>query len=239
MLLMITEKCNMGCSHCMDDCKPTGEHLSMETFEKVVRFLKWVKPKVILVTGGEPTESPHLFDMVKRLSNIMDKKGVCITSNGMFLENTEMTERVLKLGVSVQITNDIRYYPQRINMSIKSKYLLYETNIRSLYPQGRAKGMQPINCSAPKCFNLRGIAINNVTTFKDAINIMEMKVHKVCEPSIDINGNLRGGESVFCGSFGNVTMSDAELLQSLKDFKCDNCGMTKNLSVFHKKHINI
>lgn len=33
MLLKITEACSMGCSHCVNDAKPDGEHMTLKVLE--------------------------------------------------------------------------------------------------------------------------------------------------------------------------------------------------------------
>lgn len=39
MLLSITEKCRMGCSHCMDDARPDcDKFMTKEMFEKAIEF---------------------------------------------------------------------------------------------------------------------------------------------------------------------------------------------------------
>lgn len=66
MLLQITTRCSMGCTHCMGDYKPDGIDMSLEDFKAVVDSLKDVflheKP-VLLITGGEPLDHPQFADM--------------------------------------------------------------------------------------------------------------------------------------------------------------------------------
>ena len=35
MLVELTYACKMGCSHCMSDCKPDGEHMSLQILKNI------------------------------------------------------------------------------------------------------------------------------------------------------------------------------------------------------------
>lgn len=39
MLLKITEKCSMGCTHCMNNATPDGQHMSEKVFDDSLDFL--------------------------------------------------------------------------------------------------------------------------------------------------------------------------------------------------------
>lgn len=39
MLVDLTYACNMGCTHCLSDCKPDGKHMSIDTFKDVLKFM--------------------------------------------------------------------------------------------------------------------------------------------------------------------------------------------------------
>ena len=39
MIISITEKCRMGCSHCIDDARPDSDKfMTLETFKKALAF---------------------------------------------------------------------------------------------------------------------------------------------------------------------------------------------------------
>ena len=59
MLLKLTEKCSMGCSHCMNSATENGEHMSLDTFKDAIDFI--IRNNAyhsIFISGGEPTEHP-------------------------------------------------------------------------------------------------------------------------------------------------------------------------------------
>lgn len=40
MLIDLTYRCNMGCNHCMSDCKPNGTDMTPEILKDVLAFAK-------------------------------------------------------------------------------------------------------------------------------------------------------------------------------------------------------
>lgn len=209
-------------------------------FDQSIKFLKYINPSCILVTGGEPLEHPNFFSYMEKLIELFGKNRVIITSNGMFLSNETLTKKVLALGVFVQVTNDSRYYPKTINQTKKHKLLLYTTKIQCIYPTGRAKtnNIKPYGRNSPYCFNLRSIAIHNAVSFKNAVKLLE-KANKFCTPSIDIFGNVIAGESSSCYKIGTINDSDEQLLKNLKYMKCNRCGMEDNLSTLYRNYVNL
>ena len=41
MLVEVTYACKMGCTHCLSDCKPDGEHMTLEVFEDVLSKIRF------------------------------------------------------------------------------------------------------------------------------------------------------------------------------------------------------
>lgn len=39
MLINLTYACKMGCNHCLSDCGPDGENMSIRTLRDVLNFL--------------------------------------------------------------------------------------------------------------------------------------------------------------------------------------------------------
>ena len=83
MILAITSRCIMNCSHCLSNCLPEGVDMQPDIFEQ---FLKFNHPHIpILISGGEPTLHPNWFDMTQTLL----EKGyyTILLSNGLFLDD--------------------------------------------------------------------------------------------------------------------------------------------------------
>lgn len=52
MLIDLTYRCNMGCNHCMSDCKPNGTDMTPEILKDVLAFCK-------------KNEVPNLIDLFR------------------------------------------------------------------------------------------------------------------------------------------------------------------------------
>lgn len=231
MLLKITEVCTMGCTHCGEECLSSGRDMSIETFLDTLEFIRKTKPRVIVVTGGEPIYHPNFFFIIEELQKIGTNINIIVTSNGLFLNNKELTKKVLELNIPIQITNDKRYYPKSIPY-IEHKNLDYVYEIQQIYPMGRAISNKiPIfNVKAPKCFNIRSIArTKKEFSFSDVIKLLE-SYGKFCTPSITIDGIIKAGEFKGCNSIGSIYNSDEILLKNLRSLNCNNCGMEDILS---------
>ena len=98
MLLQITNCCRMACPHCLDDANPNGPHMSEDTCRNAVHFALGIGFRLVIVSGGEPTEHPYFFDMCRIVSQSGLPFSVC--SNGMFMGDPKkewQMEKVAKL----------------------------------------------------------------------------------------------------------------------------------------------
>ena len=114
MLVHITNKCLMGCSHCLNDSNPEGEHMSLDTWAKCVQHIQDTGSKVVLISGGEPTEHPYWNTIVEEACYKFWQ--VVVTTNGMWI-NTDKEAVMLDIlrkhyNCSVQITSHSSYYPR-------------------------------------------------------------------------------------------------------------------------------
>ena len=238
VLVNLTTQCQMGCVHCMQDAEPQGEHMTIETFSKVKMFIEKIYKhiKIIMLSGGEPTENPFLPDFISLLNN--DWK-VILLSNGLFLEQDSYLKNfILKSGVTLQIYNDERYYPQRVN--IPSELLpgiVFGDRINKLTPLGRAKkNKMLVDRMSPLCFNLRSAA-RTLQDFSEAVLALRLR-GKMCTPSIEVHGKVMAGESRFCFKIGTVESTEDDLLANLLSMECNLCGLEDNLSGVFKDLIH-
>jgi len=78
-----------------------------------------------------------------------------------------------------------------------------------MVPLGRAKTNKIQGTrNSPMCFNLRSM---------------------MCTPYIETDGSILAGESKFCHKIGTIESSDEELVNCLKNMKCNYCGLEDNL----------
>lgn len=138
MLLKITEKCSLGCKHCLNDSNKNGKHMDFNTLESIMDFLEDNDlMNYIIITGGEPTEHPDFYKFVEYIANRVEKYSkknyknmyklsingknfhfITITTNGFWcLNNEDLAKKLINLSslnvlVSFQVSTDKRYYPK-------------------------------------------------------------------------------------------------------------------------------
>ena len=64
MLINLTYACKMGCNHCLSDCKPDGENMSISTLKDVLNFLTKYSIPTWCFSGGEIFEHPNILAML-------------------------------------------------------------------------------------------------------------------------------------------------------------------------------
>lgn len=117
MLIMLTNRCHMGCTHCMQDAGPDGSMMTEETFGEVLAFASEAGPMVVNVTGGEPTEHPQWDVWTRQLLQVKSVALVSVLTNGAWIEDREQRFRMARLvreskgRVRVQVYSNPLYYP--------------------------------------------------------------------------------------------------------------------------------
>ena len=222
----------MQCSHCFVDASPVGEHMSREVFEKAIAFSGRIGFPMIQISGGEPTEHPDLIpflDFVQGVLAPVKGKSLCgLLSNGLFLEDRQKTEEILKRVGLVQVTNDPRFYP-RTSPIVAHPKIVYENKLRALTPLGRAaKNKLTGSGHGPQCFNLRS-ATRQIGNFHEAVLVLRSK-GLYCTPSINVDGSISAGESSLCTKIGTVDDDFDTIGSNLYRMTCNNCGCVDNLS---------
>ena len=232
MLVRITQRCRMNCPHCMVEASPDGEHMTMETFRKAIGFIKANTLPLIMVSGGEPMEHPQALEF---LAMAKKELHVVMLSNGMFISDAGLRDSVIKLGISVQVTSDPRFYATPIQKFDHPSFM-YEDHIRTIIPIGRAaKNKIECNRQSPPCFNLRS-ATRSTGDVWEAIRALRQG-GKMCTPSINVNGDVVAGESSLCRKIGTVESTTDELTANACEMRCNKCGLEDGLSVVHKHAI--
>lgn len=131
MLLQLTTKCHGNCKHCFVDATPKGTHMSWDTLNKTISFIKHLppasmellssvptsmRPVNLVVSGGEFTEHPEFAEMITHIANELPDMNIILESNGSWLGNS-IKEKGLKsiLGLDMVrlllVTTHHKYYP--------------------------------------------------------------------------------------------------------------------------------
>lgn len=239
MLIRITNRCHMNCSHCMIDASgPEGEHMTHDTFERALDLRARLEARITMLSGGEPTDHPDFFELAtKALEAISDSLGVYIlASNGLFVlddqkyaDMCELTQKGCGFLV-VQITNDSRYYSRNLAL-VQERFDLphwrFTDHLRQIMPCRRTheNNIEPSRV-VPLCANLRA----NTRRHGLLRSVVALEsVMRTCSPSVSVDGSVRAGEMDTCYKIGDVTDSVETLESNLVNMTCNACGLRDNL----------
>ena len=252
MIIDLTYKCSMGCTHCMSDCNKNGEEMSLNILNDVCRFIidrkiDTIKPLILGISGGEIFEHSEIINCLDIIfDHFGSSKNICImiATNGRILSETpEYLDYIKstkgkygKQKIMIQVTDDERFYPTKLTQ--KQRYNLEKVGAfiesvpgsnddrnKCLYPQGRALlnfDERYWNTVAPKCVNCILLSYQGISTFKDLVNTMSHNM-KNCTPVISPLGEIKLGESRLCPSVASIYDSDRVIFDKIKNFKCSNC----------------
>lgn len=239
MLISITEKCRMGCTHCMDNATPEGNNMTMETFKDTVNFFNSYGALEFIITGGEPTENPKCCDMIEyAINNVKDKifglAHITLATNAMnIIGNKELQDRLLELikasngALSIQVTYVPEYYPIKMDFSedfFKNEAVVVCNKIESMYPLGRARDNNiPYQAKASRCFNIRSM-IRSTDSIYQSTFALAIRA-KFCTPRINYNGDIKLGESRLCPTVATIYDSEEVIIDKIKNFRCGQCDI--------------
>lgn len=238
MLIKITEKCSMGCTHCMNNATPDGKHMTKATLRDVLRFVVNNQAyESLVITGGEPTEHPEFVKMMEIIIDTLGQVGheiiLTITTNGFWcLDNIEACKHLNTRNANIilrwQVSTDSRYYPKELPLHKRlwrePEFVLCPDCVVQVYPQGRAlQNSMPWQAKASKCFNVRAM-LKQLPTKSIGVLVEAMLVRGyLCTPAIRIDGSIGLGESDLCPSVATIYDTEETIIQKIIDFKCHQC----------------
>lgn len=255
MMIKITERCTMGCTHCMNSAMPDGKDMSIDVLRDVLSFIKkhGLGRGQIVLTGGEPTEHENFEQVMQEILAFQTQHRhftiVTVTTNGEAIQNEperfkRYVQQAKAAGFSLifQVSADVRYYPRRIGVHKRifreEGFVLCDNCIEHMYPQGRAlENNFPWQAKASKCFNVRAIAHQTgpSATLQDIERTL-MSHMKFCTPHIAIDGSIKLGESDLCPVCASIYDDMDVIMRKIRSFKCRQCDhVNENLSDLYKK----
>jgi len=108
--LILTQKCNFRCAHCMWSSNSKGEHMPEEVFIKSLPYVQ--KAKAANVVGGEPSLHPHCRTYMRMIASVVEQMRF-VTNGSWINRSSEITQAIIsyseKLGSDnflVRISND-------------------------------------------------------------------------------------------------------------------------------------
>jgi len=102
---LITGQCNFSCSYCYAQDlmnKNVQEPENIIKVKKIADDILNLNPLVVVLTGGEPTTSPFLKDIISYLYN---KVGIILDTNGSYL-NEELVSFLKSYDVVIRLSID-------------------------------------------------------------------------------------------------------------------------------------
>lgn len=244
----------MGCAHCMNDAKPDGKHMTLDTLAATIDFI--VRNKIyhsLIVTGGEPTEHPmfpfFMGYIIAALNKIPEPKMITITTNGFWiLDNISCAKELVAAGnehthIEFQVSTDTRYYPKKLDVTKRiwreKGFCLCKDCVESIYPQGRAKTNNlPYQVKASKCFNVRAITKQLPNPTIQSVVAGLFSVMKFCTPAIRVDGSISLGESDLCPKCASIYDKEEDIIRKIKEFKCDGCHpLNENLDIKYRQYV--
>ena len=108
----MTERCNLNCIYCHREGvgSQTGEELTPEEFERIVRVAARLGVRKVKVTGGEPLLRSDITDIVGRIARVPGILEVSLTTNGVNL--ADHARRLKETGLSRVNINLVSLNPE-------------------------------------------------------------------------------------------------------------------------------
>ena len=237
MLVQITNTCGMECPHCLQNSLPEPMHMSMETVDKVIEFIKKTPATTVLISGGEPTMHPQFEAIVKRF--IFAKfTNITIVSNGCWITNKDKVKMMKKLlshkNVSLQVTSTKEYYKNYKTICANRDKLLNLTPFGEkkvsihqgkIYIHQLGRASEGFEAEANSHIFTTSCMMMATTMyqlpFNEAILNMEYRSH-FCTPLIDWRGGIHLSESWLCPKVDTIDTFD-RFTEVLKWKPCGKC----------------
>lgn len=249
MLVVITDKCNLRCPHCMQRACPENHNMmSKEVFERTLDIAKALGSRTISISGGEPTMHPDFVSFVEMAL----QRGFYVnllTNGNLFRQDTSKQERIGMLSrncisrLNIQVSSFKEYYED-----YEEVHELYKDNISrygligmsladedvtsiKLIALGRCADnpvlkekaiSDNLHCS---CLKVPLYLVQGMGSFENPLTNLEM-MGVLCKPMIAPNGDIRMSESLQCPPIANVS----DKLEEIKDkiFSFRPCGACVN-----------
>lgn len=239
MLIQITNRCQEGCRHCLQNAMPDGPLMTESTFRKAIEFGRFLKCPLYVITGGEPTEHPQFLEFCKMLNRLISKEAVfTVTSNGMWYpDQKDMVEKLsrLKSFAGMQVYSNPKWYKDY------DFIMAHKTEIESInkvsisnetiYMQDLGRACQDKDAQAEVAKNPYFMScVNGHLLFRQMSSLHRMRGMSpkgtYCKPMVDYKGDVHLSESCLCPSFGNVdTDLFMQIFSQLRNAKpCLKCA---------------
>lgn len=93
ILIDPTSACNLNCIGCWAGKYKKSDSLKVDTIDRIITEAKEMGIYFIVFSGGEPTLYPHLFDILRKHSDV----GFMMYTNGTLIDD-EMADKMVEVG---------------------------------------------------------------------------------------------------------------------------------------------
>ena len=142
----LTNKCNLDCGFCYIKNIDRTQELN---YNKIITFINIIKPRSILLTGGEPCLYPSINNLIKFL--ILHEIKIGMFTNGIYLKNIDNIHWFdwIRVSINHYIDNNIEFkdpeYPKNLGynyikhknspnpLNLRKKLIIFMDNHRGLY----------------------------------------------------------------------------------------------------------
>lgn len=263
MILLINNKCDMQCPHCMQDSNPDGDEIDMKTVYDVCDFINRNRVLFLIVSGGEPTMHSKFDEIIDTIINKTSVK-IIVASNGSFFYDVKRKNMISRMvfkyskRMSFQISSFKEYYKnheaiardqEKIVKFLKPTQSYIELkNLRKIVCLGRAANndyfeniVDNQEYKLTSCIN--GYLVGKQSqSLKQFIFTLEASGY-VCIPMVDTKGMIHLSESRLCPTIGHVSDNDNDVIKKICSSepcgKCYNWKYTKEIYDNSIKLINI
>jgi molybdenum cofactor biosynthesis protein A len=153
--MSITEKCNLRCTYCMPSdgvtLTPRPMLMTLQERKQTLSLFSRMGVSKLRFTGGEPTISNQLVDLIKHAKNECGISSIGITTNGLMLGhsgNERMLDRLIDAGLtSINVsldTLDEGKFGSITRRDGKNLYLVLKTLYNSLSKVGASSGLRSV-----------------------------------------------------------------------------------------------
>ncbi len=137
--ISVTDLCNLRCKYCMPEkgvCKKKHEDMmSLEEMLQAVKTAVSLGINKIRITGGEPLLKKNIIDICKKISEIPGVNTLCITTNGVLLE--QYAKALKEAGIKgVNISLDTLNREKFFQMTGKDEIESVKAGIRAALKAG-------------------------------------------------------------------------------------------------------
>ena len=121
----MTNKCNLDCSFCYIKNIDKNQELN---YDKLITFLNIIKPKSVLLTGGEPCIYPLANNLIEFL--FFNKIKIGMFTNGVYLKNIVNLKWFdwIRVSINHYIDNNIEFKDQTNPKKLGYNYILHRNS---------------------------------------------------------------------------------------------------------------